>query len=1367
MVSSWTCQPHSQNSTHPSPTQTLPDTSVATPHYVPFPRPEKVKCQKTSCKRPIRIDTRPMTCSRCGQYYHKGCSGLNRVMIEAAITQAYSWCCEQCAAHQGDYKDTKGGMTKETSAQDRYKGGQKDLKLLQWNADGILRKFPELEIRAQDTSPDLIIIQETKLKVAMSTPTLKGYCPIRFDRVSNDGGGGLLFYIKDGVIFEHIGDYSRDGTEASTVRLRMEKRKWITITNVYCPPRRSHTSNVKLNLEEVITSPDSLTVGDFNAHSGLWDLNQPEDDRGETLLEWASSHDLTILNDGSPTRLNKSRLASEKTGGLSAPDVSICGATWLSKTSWKTSEAIGNSDHAPIEITINEQVKPGPIFKGQVRWKSNGVDWPSYTTAVEEAISDSDLNSTDLPFLLSRFNNTILEAATAKVGKTKPGKTNKPWVTPKVRSAIRNRNRLRLRLKTHRKEWVQACQEAQATIKSAKTEAWQKVLEDATTIGDDSKMWKTIKSLKGTPESNSPNEAMVHQGHLITSDKRKADLFVNHYARTSKLVMSKADRLENRRAKKMIRQKREEGKTERPFTLNELKGAITRMKSKGAAGPDGISPPLIKHLGPRALNLLLRMCNISLSSGTVPQLWKNATIIPLLKANKPPSELGSFRPISLTSCVGKVMERMLSERIYNLAETQGWWSEHQAGFRKGRGVEDQIIRVTQAVSDGFQEKKRTVMVLLDFSKAYDTVWRQRLLLSLADKGLPGSYVTWLADFLNNRQARVRFNGSLSRSKKITQGLPQGSVLAPILFLCYIDNLARIIPDNTTVAMYADDVSLLASSPSLGEAEKTAQQAVDTVVQWSEEWKIKLNGTKSEVAFFTLDTSQARWKPCITIHGKTISQNPHPKFLGVTLDCSLSFGRHVANTIKKATSKLRILGAVSNTTWGWRKEDLMKIFRSHILSVINFAGGGWQPWISRTNIQKLEAAQNKGLRLITGQGLSTPTEALRAEAGMCSMATQISRTCARTREKALRLPADHPRHRAFTTSVHRRLSKRKDARSVGEEITSQIPSLSSHHRTPLGFFEVPPWEKGLGESEVFPQLKGVKDKHEDLNIIQAQALKRALEIGATYNLYTDGSASGGTERGGAGVVVTRGDPNDPTVVATLIEKGSPLTSSYEEERRAMELAVGWVESHLGPSQSAAVFTDSQSLCMALAGPTPGLDLLRAALNRAKSRITIQWIPGHCNIPGNELADTAAKSATSLEGTGRGVSFSSACATIRHALRDPPIAHQRSAEVYSALSSVKEKEIQSRADQTLLAKIRSGKFTGLRAYKHLLDPGIDPTCNLCGEEPQDLEHWLQRCPATEAKRLELFGPDSGGLDCLTKHPRGAVALARSSLLGASSQ
>ena len=146
--------------------------------------------------------------------------------------------------------------------------------------------------------------------------------------------------------------------------------------------------------------------------------------------------------------------------------------------------------------------------------------------------------------------------------------------------------------------------------------------------------------------------------------------------------------------------------------------------------------------------------------------------------------------------------------------------------------------------------KRSVLVLLDFSKAYDTVWRERLLVSMIEDGVPMTMIRWLRSFFENRQARVKFNGKMSNSRKMKQGLPQGSVLSPILFLFYINQLAKILPRDTINSLFADDVSALATTGSKEESEAVAQRTVDVVVEWAEGWKVMINADKSEASFFT-------------------------------------------------------------------------------------------------------------------------------------------------------------------------------------------------------------------------------------------------------------------------------------------------------------------------------------------------------------------------------------------------------------------------------------------------------------------------------------------------------------------------------------
>ena len=222
-----------------------------------------------------------------------------------------------------------------------------------------------------------------------------------------------------------------------------------------------------------------------------------------------------------------------------------------------------------------------------------------------------------------------------------------------------------------------------------------------------------------------PNEAIRHNGKVLVSYESKADAFAAHNAKVSKLEFSREEREKNRLAKIRGNAPSVDDSSTAEFSIEELNRAIKKMRKNGAAGPDDIPPSFLKALGPLARGELLGSFNQSLHELEVPQAWRNATIIPLLKAGKPAGSIESYRPVSLTSCIMKTMERMVHTRLYHLAEARGIFKHSQAGFRKNRSCEDQLLRMIQDVSDGFQEKKprRTVMALLDLSRAYDRVWK--------------------------------------------------------------------------------------------------------------------------------------------------------------------------------------------------------------------------------------------------------------------------------------------------------------------------------------------------------------------------------------------------------------------------------------------------------------------------------------------------------------------------------------------------------------------------------------------------------------------------------------------------------------------
>ena len=380
---------------------------------------------------------------------------------------------------------------------------------------------------------------------------------------------------------------------------------------------------------------------------------------------------------------------------------------------------------------------------------------------------------------------------------------------------------------------------------------------------------------------------MSHNGRTITDIKSKANVFINHYARVSKLNMSQSDRDTNRQFKKRIKVPSADDESCAPLLMSELQSAIKKMKGKGAAGPDNIPPSFLKSLGPLALQELLSIFNSSFSVAHCPRIWRVATIIRLLKPGKSPSEVASFCPISLKLCAVKLLERILADRQYCIAETNNIFSRFQTGFCKGRSCEDQITRIVQTIEDGFQQHpmKRSVLTLLDFSKAYDTVSREKLLVLMLKSGIPPTFIRWISSFHINRRGRVQLFNVFSSSRRFAQGLPQGCVLAPLLFLFYINDLASTLNDDAVIALFADDVSILTTARKREDAEATAQSVVSSVVTWSQEWKLNLNAEKSEVCPFSTWSSNSSWNPTIFIRNQNVRVNTTPGLLGVILDKS--------------------------------------------------------------------------------------------------------------------------------------------------------------------------------------------------------------------------------------------------------------------------------------------------------------------------------------------------------------------------------------------------------------------------------------------------------------------------------------------------
>ena len=393
---------------------------------------------------------------------------------------------------------------------------------------------------------------------------------------------------------------------------------------------------------------------------------------------------------------------------------------------------------------------------------------------------------------------------------------------------------------------------------------------------------------------------------------------------------------------------------------------------------------MLKHLPCSGMDFLLYVFNLSCSSHSFPSIWKTPSIIPIHKMRKPLDSPASFWPISLTSCVSKLFERIILSRLLFFLESNSILSPRQAGFRPGRSTLDQILCCSQSISDGFNKPRpgsRTILSTIDFSKAFDSVWHPALFHKLILSGLPPCFARWTQSFLSDRRASVVFQNHKSRSFRVRRGAPQGSVLGPVLFSLFINDFPASLPSSVSWSLYADDLAICSSFPSVSTAVEATQGALFRLERWSEYWCLPLNSSKCETSFFSVDPHQANLQPNLLVLSSRLRFNPTPIFLGVTFNRTVSFSKHVSLLKAKFFSRLKALRCISASSWGPSKESLSLVYKSFLRPVLTYASPEWFPFLSLTNFIKSEHLHQMTSRAITSCLSSSPIPILHSQASL--------------------------------------------------------------------------------------------------------------------------------------------------------------------------------------------------------------------------------------------------------------------------------------------------------------------------------------------------------------------------------------------------
>ena len=336
-------------------------------------------------------------------------------------------------------------------------------------------------------------------------------------------------------------------------------------------------------------------------------------------------------------------------------------------------------------------------------------------------------------------------------------------------------------------------------VKKKKTNSRREFTSTLTTNTPSSKIWKTIKRINGKPVS--PNMPI---GDHNTTKKEKANLLLEHFNRhcTDEFVREHENELY---VKNNITIPLEH------ISLVELKSCLTKIKNT-SPGDDQICNVFLKKAPDNILMDILYLFNTSLTSGSLPTGWKKGTICAIPKPMKDPSLITSHRPITMLSCVGKLMERIVKRRIEFHLEQNHVFTACQSGFRRCRGTTDILSILKHVIHQSREKKEFCIVTYLDLEGAYDCVWHKGLIKKLNAVGLDETLINWLGDYLTNRKIQVRVGTAMSDQKHLVRGLPQGAVLSPTLFNVMLHDLPT--SDTVKVLSYADDITLVTRAKKL-------------------------------------------------------------------------------------------------------------------------------------------------------------------------------------------------------------------------------------------------------------------------------------------------------------------------------------------------------------------------------------------------------------------------------------------------------------------------------------------------------------------------------------------------------------------------